>query len=285
MELKKHVLVTGAGGGMGKAVVKALLSAGYGVFALDKNLSGLKSDLSAPNFGENFGEKTVENAALSLIECDVTDNSSVLRCAAEVKKRAGELFALIHLAGVYVLDSLIEIPPEEFEKTFKVNVFGAFYINEAFVPTLSANGRIIIVTSELATLAPLPFTGLYAVTKGALDNYAHSLKMELQLKGLHVSVLRAGAVNTGMLGASTAALDKFCAKTENYAVSAERFKKIVNAVEAKCVPPEKLAQKTLKILQAKTPRFAYSINRNFLLRLYGIAPKGIRFKAVKSILK
>lgn len=275
-ERKKFVLVTGAGGGMGKATVKLLLSEGYYVFALDKSVINLQNSL-------RLNEQ--ESSRLNVLECDVSDNSSVLRCAETVKKTTTELFAIIHYAGVYTLDSLIEIPPEEFEKIFKINVFGAFYINEAFVPSLRENGRIITVTSELATLSPLPFTGLYGVTKGALDNYAHSLKMELQLKGIYVSVLRAGAVKTGMLGASTAALDKFCEKTKNYSVSAERFRKIVNAVESKCVTPELLAQKTLKILHAKKPKFAYSINRNFLLKLYGIAPSKIKFYAVKKILK
>ena len=63
---------------------------------------------------------------------------------------------------------------------------------------LKNGSKILITTSELAPLDPLPFTGIYAVTKGALDKYAYSLRMELQLLGMRVSVLRAGAVDTGI---------------------------------------------------------------------------------------
>ena len=90
---------------------------------------------------------------------------------------------------------------------------------------------------------------------------------ELQLLGISVSVLRAGAVQTNMLGTSTTALDKFCNETELYTCNAERFKQIVENVEAKCVPPQKIAAKMLKILDKKKPKFAYTINRNKLLLL------------------
>ena len=150
---------------------------------------------------------------------------------------------------------------------------------------LVKNGRIIITTSELAPLDPLPFTGIYAVTKGALDKYAYSLRMELQLKDIYVSVIRAGAVSTGMLCVSTAELDKFCEKTTRYKYNAERFRKIVDSVEAKAVPPEKIAGKAIKILKKNKPKFAYSINRNKLLVLLDILPKSVRFYAIKKVLK
>ena len=72
---------------------------------------------------------------------------------------------------------------------FDVNVLGAYLINKTFLPLLSANSRIIITTSELAPIDTLPFTGIYAVTKTALDKYAFSLKMELQLLDIKVSVI------------------------------------------------------------------------------------------------
>jgi short-subunit dehydrogenase len=109
--------------------------------------------------------------------------------------------------------------------------------------------------------------------------------MELQLLDISVSVLRAGAVSTGMLGVSTRALDNFCEKTKIYQCNAERFRKIVNDVEAKNVPPEKVAEKTLAILGAKKPKFAYTLNRNKLLLLLNALPHSIQFPIIKNILK
>ena len=115
-----------------------------------------------------------------------------------------------------MLDSLVEMSHADFDRIMQVNLYGVFNVNKAFLPFLCSGSRIIITTSELAPLDPLPFTGIYAVTKGALDKYAYSLCMELQLIGIRVSVIRAGAVKTDMLGASTAALDGFCERTALY---------------------------------------------------------------------
>ena len=150
---------------------------------------------------------------------------------------------------------------------------------------LSRGGKILITTSELAPLDPLPFTGVYAVTKAALDKYAYALRMELQLLDVSVSVLRAGAVNTGMLGASTDALDRFCEKTALYSCNAARFRAIVGRVEARCISPERLARRAVNILEKKHPKFAYSINRNPLLLLLNALPKRLRFFAIRCILK
>ena len=54
---------------------------------------------------------------------------------------------------------------------------------------LYTSSRIITITSELAPLNPLPFTGIYAITKSTLDKYCYSLRMELQLLGIDVSVI------------------------------------------------------------------------------------------------
>lgn len=262
----KYILVTGAFGGMGRATTKALAENGFCVFALDKNIGKAEKNIVP-------------------IKADVSNEES-LRCALEeVKRHTESLFAVIHFAGIYMLDSLVEMSGEDFKKIIGINFFGAFYVNRTFLPLLSKGSRIIITTSELAPLDPLPFTGVYAVSKSALDKYAYSLCMELQLLGISVSVLRAGAVKTDMLGASTDALERFVEKTKLYKCNAERFEKIVDKVEARCVPPEKIASKVLHILRSKRPAFAYCTNRNFLLLLLNFLPKRLQSAIIKKVLK
>ena len=109
--------------------------------------------------------------------------------------------------------------------------------------------------------------------------------MELQLKGIKVSVLRAGAGTTNMLGVSTSALDRFCQKTTLYTCNASRFKKIVDSVEARSIDPSRIAEKTVSILKKRHPRFAYSINRNPLLLMLNVLPKRIQLFIIRQVLK
>ena len=109
--------------------------------------------------------------------------------------------------------------------------------------------------------------------------------MEAQLLGIDVCVLRAGAVATDMLGASTSALDRFCEGTKLYTCNAARFKKIVESVEARSIAPEKIAEKAAKILGRKRTRFAYSINRNPLLLMLNAMPKRFQLRVIKQVLK
>ena len=263
---KGAVLVTGAFGGMGSKTVTALAESGYKVYALDRCV------------GEG-------SEAVIPIRCDITDERSVEDAFLEVRRTADDLCAIIHFAGIYMLDSLVEMDNEAFERIFKVNLQGAYLVNKIFLPLLKRPSRIIMTTSELAPLDPLPFTGIYAVTKGALDKYAYSLRMELQLLDIDVCVLRAGAVATEMLGVSTDHLERFCKETKLYSCNAERFKRIVDGVEARNIDPERIAERIIWILKKKRTVFSYSINRNPLLLMLNALPKRLQLGIIKKILE
>ena len=163
----RSVLITGAYGGMGRATAELLAEQGYRVFALDVNVCEPQENIIP-------------------IEADITSEDSVKSAFDEVRNHTDSLYAILHFAGIYMLDSLAEMDNDKFRRIFEVNLQGAFLINKIFLPLLEEGSRIIITTSELAPLDPLPFTGIYAVTKGALDKYAYSLRMELQLLGIKV---------------------------------------------------------------------------------------------------
>ena len=262
----KNILITGAYGGMGRATTKLLSQNGYRVFALDMKCGECDENIIPT-------------------EADITSEESIREALAEVMKYTQKLDGIVHFAGIYMLDSLVELDDSEYRKIFDVNLRGVFLINKIFLPLLSNGSRILITTSELAVLDPLPFTGIYAITKAALDKYAYSLAMELQLLKIKVSVLRAGAVKTSMLGVSTTALDRFCDKTEIYTCNANRFKDIVERVEARCVDASKIAKKSYKILNKRNPAFAYKINRNPLLLLLNALPKRLQLWIIGKVLE
>ena len=264
MSRARTVLLIGAGGGMGRAAATLLQQTGVRVIGMDR--------------------EPVDSPDLSrMLVCDVTDPDEVLRAQQAIK---GErLDAIAYMAGIYDTDSLVEIDEERFRRIFQVNVFGAYRTVKAFLPQLIPHGRVVLVTSELALLDPLPFTGLYGITKGTLEHYAFSLAMELQLLGVTVSVIRPGAVTTPLLNRSVERIETFTSGTKLYPNQAERFLSVTRRVESKSVPPEAIAKKLNRILCAKRPRFLYPLNSNPLLKLYGVLPKQWKLWAIRSYLK
>ena len=261
----KHVLVTGAGGGMGMAITKRLTDEGYFVFAIDYR------DFES---GENTRK----------IICDVQSSESVKAAFETVRAECDTLEAIVHTAGIYDLDSLVEMSEERFTRIFDINLFGLYRLNKEFLPLLKKGSKIIITSSELAPLDPLPFTGIYAITKAAVEKYAYSLRMEMNLLGISVSVIRPGATKTPLLGDSTSALDKFVENTKIYKTNSVRFKKIVDGVEARNVEPKVIGDVAYRIITAKMPRYIYNINRNSLLLILNALPQRLQNFIIKMIL-
>ena len=262
----KHILVTGATGGMGKAICESLVSKGYKVYGIDYRIG---DDMKGVEF----------------YECDVTDTASVEKVFESIKASTERLDGIVHTAGIYDMDSLIEMPEERFIRIFDINVFGVFRINKIFAPMLTKGSRIVITSSELAPLDPLPFNGIYGITKATLEKYAFSLRMETNLLGIPVSIIRPGAVKTGLLGASTQAIDRFVSNTKMYKSTSTRFKKIVDSVESRNITPDKIADKVLEALESKTPKYVYKINRNPLLLLLNSLPDRMQVDIIGLILK
>ena len=261
----KNVLITGAAGGMGYATAERLIRDGVHVFGLD---------LRTPE----------PPAGMTFLPTDLTDPQAVQQAFDRLRAEEIRLDAIVHMAGLYELDSLVELEEAEWQRVLDVNLSAAVRVNRVFLPLLAPRGRILITTSELAPLDPLPFTGIYAITKAALDRYADALRMELQLLGHPVIVLRPGAVDTGLLDVSTRRLAEFCADTKLYRVNAGRFQNIVERVEARKIPPERVAELARRILRAKRPRAVYTVNRNPLLILLNVLPGAVQRRIIRRLL-
>lgn len=262
----KNILVTGASGGMGKAICTLLCDKGYNVFGID--------------YREGETDERTD-----FMCCDVTDSDSVEKVKDYIEAKVGSLDGIVHTAGIYDMDSLIEMTEERFVRIFDINLFGVYRINKAFAPKMKKGSRIVITSSELAPLDPLPFNGIYGITKSALEKYAFSLRMELNLRGVAVSIIRPGAVKTGLLGASNVAIDRFRENTKLYNTNAEKFRKIVDSVQSRNVAPEKIADLALKALTQKHPQYIYNINRNPLLKILNALPDHAQVDILKIVLR
>ena len=260
----KRVIVTGAAGGIGYSTINYLSENGYYVYALDiKEI------------------KKIDNVKSFVL--DLTKEDEIKKIHDEIKSE-GTIDAIIHFSGTYYMDSLIEIEEEKLKKIFDINFYSVFLVNKVFIDTLTKNSKIIITSSELAPLDPLPFNGIYSLTKATLENYALSLRQELNLLGIKVIILRPGAIKTTLIDESIKNVERIEKETILYKENAKLFRKIVEKNESKTIEPIKLSKLVRKILDKKNPRLLYSINKNNKLILLSILPKRVQLSIIKKMI-
>ena len=262
----KNALVTGVSSGIGSAVADALIARGAKVYGLDVS-------------------PCEEKEGLVFFRCDVTDEEGIGAVADTLAREGVVLDAILNIAGIHMMTSLVEGEYKNLKRLIDINLEGAMLVNNKFHPVLSKNGRILIVTSEVAGIAPLPFNGLYSVSKTALDSYAQALRQELNLIGQRVITVRPGAIETPLAKGSIDATERLAAKTVLYKQGASKFSKIAKRFMGKPISPDRLAAFIVKALTASRPRAVCSKHRNLGLVLLGILPLKLQCFIIKLLLK
>ncbi len=273
--MKKTVVITGGARGMGRAAARTLADAGYFVYSLD-----IQPGREDPD--------DIRNRYIRELQVDVCCQESIDKAYRQISAEVDRLDGILHFAGMILMDSLVEIPEEQFLKIFQVNLFGAYRINKTFLPLILASGpkgRILLTTSELAPNKIIPFNSIYSISKKALDAYAEGLRMELGLLGVQVITLRPGAVATDLIGHSNRALETLKSNTKLYRDNTKKFQKIMDAEQGTAIPAERIGELVLNILTEKHPRYIYTTNASKKLKLLNIVPTGIQVKLYRKLLK
>lgn len=186
MHERRSVLVTGASGGIGRAVVAALAARGFHVWA---GMRGPDPDTSAS------GDSRIRTMAL-----DITDPEQVAAAAALIGRR-GPLHGVVNVAGVALPGPLEHVPLEQFRRQLEVNVTGQLAVVQAVLPSLRAgvemwgSARVVIMGSLDARIVG-PLLGPYAASKHALVGLSDALRAELRPQRIPVVLLEPGAVAT-----------------------------------------------------------------------------------------
>ncbi|BCB76142.1 SDR family oxidoreductase [Phytohabitans flavus] len=128
---------------------------------------------------------------------DVTDPESVAAAAAQ----AGDVTILVNNAGGLVGANYLTSPVDDVRREFEVNFYGPLLVTRAFAPALVAGGgHVLNVHSVLSWLA---LSGSYSATKAALWSMTNALRVDLAPKGVGVTGLHVGYVDTDMAAAVT----------------------------------------------------------------------------------
>jgi len=187
----KAALITGVDSGIGRAV--ALAFAREGADILISYLNEESDAQETVRIVQKEGRKCIAVAG------DIQEESHCKHLVERAVSEFGKVDILVNNAAFQMTrESLEEISSEEFDLTFKTNIYATFYLSKAAVPHMPKGGSIIN-TSSINAATPNPTLLPYAATKAAIANFTGGLAQLLIEKGIRVNAVGAGPVWTPLI--------------------------------------------------------------------------------------
>ncbi|WP_377277794.1 SDR family oxidoreductase [Rhizobium sp. R86522] len=193
-------IITGGDSGIGRAVAIAYAREGADVL-----ISYIEEDEDAQDTArwvEKAGRKAV------LVRGDIQNADHCREIVDTAVRELGGVDILVNNAAHQAsFDDITEIPDEEWELTFRVNIHAMFYLTKAAVPHMK-NGGSIINTASINSDSPSPHLLAYATTKGAIQNFTAGLAQMLAEKNIRANAVAPGPIWTPLIP-STMPEEKF----------------------------------------------------------------------------
>ncbi|KAM5347959.1 hypothetical protein ACJ41O_007783 [Fusarium nematophilum] len=176
MSSQKTALVTGTSkGGLGDFLAQELHKRGFRVFATARSPAKVEH---------------LKEMGLEIVHLEVTDLESIKKAAEQVgEATGGKLDILVNNSGVGYRAPLIESDLAAAKACFDVNVWGVLEVTRAFNPMLIATKGTIINIGSVVARVPIPFQGIYNISKAALEHLSRQLRVEyapFDVKVIHV---------------------------------------------------------------------------------------------------
>jgi NAD(P)-dependent dehydrogenase (short-subunit alcohol dehydrogenase family) len=271
MEIRKQALLIGASGGLGFASAMLLSQNGWKVFATD--------------IQDKIHEQYRPAANITPLVMDITNKESIQKAYKQISDQTNGLDAVIHLAGILKIGSLVELPVSELEKVLDINLLGTYRINRQFLPLLlKKKGRVIILSSEVARQTAAPFNGPYSISKYALEAYSDALRRELAFLGVKVVKIQPGPFKTNMTGG---AMQKFSEAEKDSIYFKKQLSKGISflpRVYKKANDPAIVARTIMKALESSNPRTSYLIKADASRMLLEFLPTKWADKILQRVL-
>ena len=200
----RHALITGAGGGIGLAVLEGYLAEGARCTASD----------IAPAPNDAMRALLAKHAARAhYVAADVSKTTSIATLITAARERFGTIDILFNNAAIFDMAPLLESNEAMYDKLFAVNVKGAFFTMQAVLAQLVADGKpgSVINLASQAGRRGEALVSHYCATKAAVISYTQSAALAMAPHGIRVNGIAPGVVDTPMW----ANVDALFAKYEN----------------------------------------------------------------------
>lgn len=170
--------VVGVGAGLGSALARRFAQ-GYTVALVARGQD--KLDHLA-------GEITTANGRALAVPADVSKADAIEAAFARIRQEVGDVDVLLYNAAMRPFGRLMDTKPSTFEKTWRVNAFGAFLCSQAVVPAMLAKGTgVIVFTGATAGTKPFASSAAFGPSKFAMRGLAQVLARDLGPQGIHVA--------------------------------------------------------------------------------------------------
>lgn len=191
--LTGHIaVVTGATGGIGRAITLALAAQGAELCLIGRNLEALKAIAARV-------QKTTKRALG--YQVDLTVDQDIVNFAKHLRRDFGSIDIVVHCAGVISLGTMEIAPVEDLDWQYRTNVRAPYCLTQSLLPMIRlSRGQIVFVNSSIALNARATVSQ-YAATKHALKALADSLRQEVNPHGLRVLSVFLGRTATSMQAA------------------------------------------------------------------------------------
>lgn len=239
---RKRVLITGAAKGIGAAVTRACLDAGYEAIAADID-------------AEALAHLREETPGLQTAVLDVRDLASWERVVSSTEAQGGPIDVLVNNAGVCFPGSCERVSAEDDRLTVEVNLLGVMNGVRTLLPRfLSRGGGHVINVASMAAFAPAPDLATYSATKHAVRAYTHSCALDHRHRPIQWTVACPSAVETPML----------------QAMRKERAAAVV--FTEKPMRPERFAKAIVDVIAKPRREVLVPTGRGRLIRFLGLFP-------------
>jgi NAD(P)-dependent dehydrogenase (short-subunit alcohol dehydrogenase family) len=251
----KHVLITGASTGIGRATALRLDQAGYSVIA------GVRRGAD--------GEALRQTASprLRSIILDVTDAAQIAEAHTTVAAWTGDrgLYALVNNAGLNYNAAFEFTDGAKARAVMEVNFFGLYRLSQAMLPLLrksAATGETakLVNIGSIGNVVGLPWEAFYHASKFALLGLSESLSHEVHRQGIRVTVIQPGGIKTPFMDKTRESIATAVAAlpTEGaqlYAKGLTRLGEMTGSVDRLGSAPEQVAAAIHRVLAARNPPF------------------------------